>query len=177
MSGRRWKGEGAGSRPLIFAKDEATKIADGKKTQMRRLARREKLTNGFKPSGLRVGSSHDVQRSMKDEKPLARITVTSVQLQRVTEITFQDARAEGYRTRADFAAAWMLKHDPEWPLLEEDVCPACDGWAEIDGERCHNGCDEVGMVMVEATLSEDDILKVYISPPRNSSSAATIGPR
>lgn len=160
MSTRRWRGEGTGARPLIFAGQDVTRIVEGRKTQLRRLARTDSLTNRLKPCGLRVGSSHDIHTSMQSD-PAARVTITAVEAQPLVAIPYADARAEGWRTRGQFAAAWMLRHDPDWPLLEEAPCPECDGFAEIEGERCDAGCDEVGIMMIEVDLTDDEILAVF----------------
>lgn len=169
-----WRGEGHPARPIILPRTDVQRIANGRKTQLRRLARPEPLTGRLQPCGLKVGSSYDIQRGILDDDPAARIVITAVVAQKLTDITTDSARAEGYhdkydrgdlnsgiRARAMFAADWMLKHDRHWPLLEEAPCDACDGFAEIDGERCTAGCDELGITMIPARFTDEQILRIF----------------
>jgi hypothetical protein len=48
-------------------------------------------------------------------KPAAcRIEILDVRQELVGQITFDDARAEGFRTTAEFSAAWVRIHDKAW---------------------------------------------------------------
>lgn len=171
---RRWKGEGGGaSRPLLLPHDEADRIAAGRKTELRRTAHTDKETGVLKPSALKHGLTYEIKASM-DEDVRARITIISVTEQPLVAITPDQARAEGHhdkfdrgkasdgvRAQALFADDWMRRHDRTWPLFEEQPCPQCEGHAYRDGERCDAGCDDVGIIMVEATLRPDEILDVF----------------
>lgn len=159
---RRWKGEGSNtSRPLLVTAQEAKRIAGGRKTQLRRLSRRDKTTGQLKPSGMKPGMTYEVHDAA-DQPPVARITVTDVVDQKLTDITLEQARAEGHRTRADFADHWMRRHDKTWPLLEEEMCPVCEGTTRLDnGEPCDGGCDEVGTILVEAYLGTERTLEIF----------------
>jgi len=119
---------------------------------------------------MKPGSAYEVQHR-PDDDPACRIVITTVRSESVTAITPADATAEGYadkyardspgqRVRAMFAVDWMDRHDNAWPLLEEQPCPTCDGFSEVDGQDCRD-CDEVGIAMLPATLSDDDVLKVF----------------
>lgn len=59
------------------------------------------------------GRSYAVQPG-RGKHALARIVVTDVRAELVGEITFDDARREGFRTTADFKRTWLELHDPRW---------------------------------------------------------------
>lgn len=78
-----------------------------------------------------------------------------------TPEALKTARAAGYRTRALFANDWMTRHDPDWPPLVEELCPACDGFGEVDGEPCDNTECDLGVVMVPAMVEDDMVLERF----------------
>lgn len=153
--------------PLVLSPEDARRVAAGRKTQLRRLARRDALTGRMRHSmTLEPGATFDIQAgaaSMVDPhpEPVASIIVVAVREQLLADVTVDEARLEGWQSLAEFADAWMHRHDRGWPLLEEQLCPGCRGEASIDGVRCQAGCDDVGTVMAPAGLEPDQALDVF----------------
>jgi hypothetical protein len=74
-----------------------------------------------------VGHTYSVQPGYA-KRGDARIIVTAVERQRLGDITFAEARAEGFRTTDEFKQAWVRIHDREW--LERELVDR----AEIFGD-------------------------------------------
>lgn len=92
---------------MIFSPALARKVLVGSKTETRRPVREGKTCR------YRVGHTYAVQpgRGRAEE---GRILVTGVYEQRLGDIAFVNARAEGFRTTADFKAEWMRLYDKAW---------------------------------------------------------------
>lgn len=85
---------------MIFRPELARLIRQGKKTQTRR--RGETTTYA-------VGRIVPVQPG-RGKRSTARILITAVEQQRLGDLTFEQARAEGFRTRDEFFAYWRGLH-------------------------------------------------------------------
>lgn len=57
-----------------------------------------------------------------------RITLTTVRHEPIGEITFADARAEGFKTTDDFKVAWVRIHDGGW-VRKQETTKLADGTA------------------------------------------------
>jgi hypothetical protein len=93
---------------VIFSPPLYGKVLRGEKTQTRRLAQSGDLAAKYRP-----GMRRAVQRG-RGITSEAHIILTDVRREPLGLITFEDARAEGFKTRADFAAYWLGLHDPTW---------------------------------------------------------------
>jgi hypothetical protein len=150
---------------LVLSREEAQRVAARRKTQLRRLARTDPLTGRMRHSmTMEPGAIFDVYpgAAAGEARPVCAIEVVAVREQQLGAVTFEEAKAEGWRTRAEFADHWMARHDRRWPLLEEQPCPTCEGWGTVDGVRCSAGCDDVGAVMAPAELDDDQVLDVFV---------------
>ena len=56
---------------------------------------------------------------------VCRVVVHEVDLQRAGDLTFDNARREGHRTRDEWKAAWVRRYDRSW-------CERQDAWASED---------------------------------------------
>lgn len=121
---------------MIFRPELARLIVRGKKTQTRRPLRRPPMSEwkvsrktgrrrrrapwrevtidgqAFVACRYEAGRSYAVQPG-RTKAADARIVVTSVECQRVGAITFDAARAEGFRTTSEFKAYWTRLYEPE----------------------------------------------------------------
>lgn len=94
-----------------------------------------------------------------------RVIVTNVRTELLSETRPVDAIAEGYKTLADFAHAWMTKHSTAWPPKTEALCTNCHGETVYTD---HHGnevdctlCDEVGTILVDDKPPADEILERF----------------
>lgn len=148
---------------MIFTKREASLIRRGKQTSVLAPARKDDLTGRYRPpSRFRVGTDIAVQPGAGLDE-VCRVLVSGITLRKLGDLDFLAARSLGFRTQAEMAADWMDRHDDRWPLLEEDICPVCDGHTTVDGEPCPGDCDEVGIVMVPASLLDEQVLDIFRS--------------
>lgn len=111
---------------MIFRSELVRAIARGAKTQTRRPVK------GDQPCRYKVGKSVAVQPG-RGRPAALRIVITAVRQEPVGEITFEDARAEGFRTPTEFRLAWVAIHDSAW--LARPVKEPCDCWTHHDGEH------------------------------------------
>ena len=95
------------------------KVLDGSKTQTRRLVRNGEILDVL-PSGNAVrsasgrlkwveGRTYAVQPG-RGKRQVARIRINYIYRQRLQEITEDDAKAEGFASRDEFAQAWNNIH-------------------------------------------------------------------
>lgn len=141
-------------------------IGRGAKTQSRHFVkdpREKQRKNGttytsqpFRPA---VGHRISVQSAAGQLADL-RVIVTDLRRELLGEITFDDARREGFKTTADFAHSWMRRHDRAWPPIEEQLCIRCDGWGHTNDDPCPD-CDGIGAVDAEVIPPADDILERF----------------
>lgn len=82
-------------------------VLSGRKTQTRRL-RRPRVV---------VGRSYAVQPG-RGKRSLGRIIVASVWQERLGDLSLEDARAEGYRSREEFFEVWRRIHGLFDPAAE-----------------------------------------------------------
>lgn len=98
---------------MIFRPELARKIARGEKTMTRR-----PIKPGEKHCRYREGRDYAVQPGRG--KPAAfRILILTVEDQALGDLTYRDARAEGFKTRDEFQAYWTSLHghyDPGMPV-------------------------------------------------------------
>lgn len=118
---------------MLFQPQLCRLILNGRKTQTRRIVKPGQA--GAQPrSFYRVGSSYPLERPMRlDEanelqaqiilrtrlgrppkKEIGRLRITAVDRARLDRISFDDARAEGFKTPTLFKAYWVRLHDTRW---------------------------------------------------------------
>lgn len=71
--------------------------------------------------------------------------ISSVTVERAGELTYEDARAMGYRTTSAAMAAWLADHDQAWVCEPDQLeeCQACGGpGLTTDGFCVTCGCDD-----------------------------------
>lgn len=118
-----------------------------------RRSRRLKSTSSYvlvKPYRPREGDRFPVQQRVHVAGKLTAETqghaiVSDVQVQRAGELTYDDARAMGYRTTSEAMAAWLADHDQAWICEPDqlDECQACGGpGLTADGYCVTCGCDD-----------------------------------
>lgn len=104
---------------MIFKPPLIRAILAGTKTQTRRPIKRGETHCRYRP-----GRTYAIQPGRGQPSNGNRIEITDVTSQMVGQITYQDARAEGFRTRADFADYWMRLHDQAWRDQWQDEAPS-----------------------------------------------------
>ena len=82
-------------------------VLSGRKTQTRRI----------RPPRVTVGRSYAVQPG-RGKKSVGRIVVTGVWQERLGDLSEEDARAEGYKTREEFFESWKRIHGSFDPAAE-----------------------------------------------------------
>jgi hypothetical protein len=102
---------------VIFPPEMARLIRRDKKTQTRRLVRNETRCR-FKP-----GRTYAIQDGHGSPEN-GRIRILEVWQEPVGDISFENARAEGFRTRLDFERHWLRLHDRGWFEKHDDEEPA-----------------------------------------------------
>ena len=100
---------------MIFKPVLARAVAAGRKTQTRRPVR-----PGEKTCRYREGRTYAVQPG-RGKPGLARIRILHTELQQLGDLTYQDAKAEGFRTRDDFYAYWTDLYNISEPDLAQPV--------------------------------------------------------
>lgn len=98
---------------MIFTPANVRLIQRGVKTQTRRRPR------GDDPCRCKEGLSYAVQPG-RGKHASCRVLVREVRLERLGDISFEDARREGFRTRDEFKAAWVVINDSAWVRRCED---------------------------------------------------------
>lgn len=112
---------------MIFPPRLVHAVIVGRKTQARRPMR------GSATCRFKVGRDYAVQAGAG--RPVAcYITVRSVERQRLDDIGYRDARAEGHRTTDEFRLQWVRTYDARWIKRElidlvaayDDTCSIVD---------------------------------------------------
>lgn len=98
---------------MIFKPALVHKIVSGSKTQTRRPAKDDDKCR------YEIGKSYAVQPGC-GKAQVARIVIAGVRLEDLRELTFEDARREGFRTRAEFARYWLDLYSKAGRDLEGD---------------------------------------------------------
>lgn len=150
---------------MIFSPDLAKLVLRGQKTETRR---------PIKPSEsecrYRLQHSYSIQRSATDTIQGARLVVTHVEHQLLADLDLPAARAEGFRTRADFADYWMGLYEKRWPPTHDEHCPRCQGTGVIDADQVTAGitdlqecpvCD-MGVVQIADEIDPDIIWQRFL---------------
>lgn len=102
------------------------------------------LVQPFNP---REGDRFPVQQRVTREGNLSaethgHVILTSACQEFAGNLTFDDARAMGYRTTSEAMEAWLCDNDPGW-LAEEPACQICGGPGLTDDGFCVTcGCDD-----------------------------------
>jgi len=112
---------------VIFPNRQAHDILAGRKTQMRvpirdpqTVTRKNGTTYQTQPFQPTLGDVISVRvRRRTDEETdddlhRCNIVVVGYERQHLGRITFTEARAEGWRTTAEFKAGWVKQHDRQW---------------------------------------------------------------
>jgi uncharacterized protein YhfF len=141
---------------MIFKPELARQVARGSKTQTRRRVKSNEGTCRYQ-----IGRDYAVQPG-RGQKQIARVTISAVRSEPLGEVTLEDARAEGFRTRADFADYWMALYDRDWPILEEQFCGRCAGWGHVNDESCEP-CDGIGAYPQPARPSDEKIIERFMA--------------
>lgn len=113
---------------MIFKKPLDRLVLEGRKTQTRRPVK------PGQPCQWKPGHDYAVERPSGTPTD-ARIEVTAVHQEFLGSIDYHAVRAEGFKTRAQFADFWMCIYDRAWPPVEP--CHACDGAGDADCDRCY----------------------------------------
>lgn len=88
---------------ILFKPQHADLILSGRKTQTRRIWRRQRAI---------VGSIHLAKTLMLSRDFFARLEILNVYKERLGDISDEDARAEGYPNRAAYLQAFRdINHD------------------------------------------------------------------
>lgn len=98
---------------MIVPPAKARMLLNGKATQHRRLM----------PLAAKVGQDIPI-RPAPNRPMVGRARIVSIQDERLGDITYHQARAEGHRTTNDFKADWVAKNDQRWIAgrdLDEDA--------------------------------------------------------
>ena len=112
---------------MIFRPELARKIIRGEKTMTRR-----PIKPGEKECRYRPGRTYSVQRSLtareREDGALGRsratghrIEILAVDEQTLADLAYRDARAEGFRDRAEFFAYWAALYGLDEPDLGQPV--------------------------------------------------------
>lgn len=96
---------------MIFPARHAHLVVSGKKTQSRRPRKPEHVR-----SPLRAGKSYPVSSGL-GKPSIGRIEILAAIEQELGEITYEDARAEGFKTRDDFFNWWRSYYGNADPCL------------------------------------------------------------
>lgn len=125
---------------MLMKPELARLVLTGRKTQTRRLAHGNTFYRAGRSYPLerlaRRAEMSDVERVRMDRpnprrrgRPprvaIGRLDILDVRLEALGTIGYDDARAEGFRTPADFRRYWLGLHDRAWPAVEQVPCPAC----------------------------------------------------
>jgi len=94
---------------MIFTPKHAHLVMSGKKTQARRPA--GDTTPPYKP-----GRSYAIQTGV-GKTPVGRVEIVAVSPERLGDLTFESARAEGFRTREEFYSYWDNTYNMSDPDL------------------------------------------------------------
>lgn len=90
---------------MIFQPDLVRLISQRKKTMTRRPVKTNRKMGTIRPLPYKVGGTYGVQPG-RGKPALFEIAVTNVSRATLGEISFEDARREGFRTPSDFFHAW-----------------------------------------------------------------------
>ncbi|MBZ0290671.1 MAG: hypothetical protein K8I30_23805 [Anaerolineae bacterium] len=110
---------------MIFA-HTLDKVICGEKWQTRRLVKpgetldsaQIRVSNQSQRTVYEVGKSYAVQPN-RGQKAVARILLTGLRREMVLSINDEDARAEGFPSKAEFVAAWQKIHGLKADLSRE----------------------------------------------------------
>lgn len=94
---------------MILEPRKARLILAGRATQHRRQT----------PITARAGTDIPI-RPGHDRPMIGRARIEHIEDQRLGDITYHDARAEGHRTTDDFRADWVARHDQRW-IADRDL--------------------------------------------------------
>lgn len=120
---------------MIFHKPLDRLVLEARKTQTRRPIKRA-ADGTLMPCRWKVGHDYAVERPTGVPTD-ARIQITAVRDELLGDIDYHGIRAEGHKTRDEFADAWLCQHDRAWPPVEN--CHACDGDGTTDCDECWDG--------------------------------------
>ncbi|PTL55734.1 hypothetical protein [Paraconexibacter algicola] len=123
---------------MIVTKTLAREIVHGRKTEAR-IPIRTSPDGVVRPCPYRPSPPNSPPRTYTVQTrtggpEIARIEVLSNARARLADLTYPDVRAEGFRTTAAFADAWMTTHDAAWPPRQ--TCARCDGDGNVDCADC-----------------------------------------
>ena len=102
---------------MIFTPTLARAVADGRKTQTRRIVK------GDKPCRYKEGHDYAVQPG-RGKQAITRLKVLEVREEPVGQVSHHDAKAEGFRNTAAFKAYWVRLYDREWAEEHEEETDA-----------------------------------------------------
>lgn len=107
---------------MIFSPQLARLVLSGRKTQTRRKVKDSDCNEfGMWICRYRAGHDYSVQPG-RGKSGIAHITITSTpEIVTLGDLTLQDARAEGFRVRADFARYWLALHRQHMSDRDDDL--------------------------------------------------------
>ena len=91
---------------ILFKPAHVPMILDGTKTQTRRL---------WEKARVRVGAIHQARTQLFNGDPFARLRITALRREPLSEVTEKDVKREGYPDRASYFAAFhrINRTDPD----------------------------------------------------------------
>lgn len=89
-------------------------IVKGKQTVMRRPVKQGERHPWFRP-----GRNYAIQPGL-GQRQITRIAINTIEAGRLGDITFNDVRAEGFRTTIEYKAFWVRTYDAAWVVREEN---------------------------------------------------------
>lgn len=106
---------------MIFRPALHRAIIAGRKTQTRRPVKPGQTRCRYEP-----GRTYAIQPGRGQPSDGHRIHILDVHQEHLGDITFTDARAEGFKTTQDFKTYWVQLHDKAW--AEKPIRVPCDCW-------------------------------------------------
>jgi hypothetical protein len=122
---------------VIVSKFQARAIQTGKATTLRRpidergyaTRNRRGRTEVRKPTVHQPSDRIAIRTTIKGDA-LCHVLITGLRKERLGRLTFDDARAEGFRTTTAFKTHWVRRHDAEWIARREQEAVLPDGTIE-----------------------------------------------
>lgn len=147
---------------LMFKPALIREIVRGKKTMTRRLVKHDKAGT-LRDCRYKIGRTYAVQPGRGKPSDGTRVLITDVRTELLGEISFDDARAEGFRTTDDFKRYWVRLHDEAWLERQAQAAdvPAADLDDELLDARFLERHAELLVWVIAFELSVDEVLYLH----------------